>query len=58
LGDTEFQIRDRVHDLGAQVLQVALAERKKGGTKAPAPPAPAARAQHAALATAPKRSRR
>lgn len=24
LGDTEFQVRDRVHDLGAQVLQVAL----------------------------------
>ena len=33
LGDTEFQVRDRVHELGSQVLQIALDERKKGGTK-------------------------
>ncbi len=31
-GETEFQIRDRVHALGAQVLEAAAAERvKKGG---------------------------
>ena len=36
LEDTEFQVRDRVHDLGAQVLHVALDERKKGGIRAPA----------------------
>ena len=41
LGDTEFRVRDRVHALGAQVLQTALDERKKGATKVPAPPAPA-----------------
>jgi hypothetical protein len=36
LGKTEFQIRDAVHHLGAQLLQTALDERKKGGTKGPA----------------------
>jgi hypothetical protein len=33
LGATEFQIRDRVHKLGAFALETALQERKKGGTK-------------------------
>lgn len=33
LGATEFQIRDRVHKLGAFALETALNERKKGGTK-------------------------
>jgi hypothetical protein len=42
LGATEFEVRDRVHRLGAQVLQTALAERKKGATRAAAPPAPTA----------------
>lgn len=37
LGATEFEVRDRVHRLGAHVLQTALAERKKGGTKGVAP---------------------
>jgi hypothetical protein len=32
LGKTEFEIRDRVHRLGAQAIETALAERKKGGT--------------------------
>ena len=32
-GKTEFDMRDRVHDLGAYLLETALAERKKGGTK-------------------------
>jgi hypothetical protein len=36
LGQTEFQVRDRVHALGAKALQTALEERKRGGTKAPA----------------------
>jgi len=36
LGQTEFEVRDRVHRLGAHALQTALNERKKGGTKAPA----------------------
>jgi hypothetical protein len=32
LGRAEFEVRDRVHRLGAQALQAALDERKKGGT--------------------------
>jgi hypothetical protein len=32
LGATEFDIRDRVHKLGAGILETALQERKKGGT--------------------------
>ena len=36
LGKTEFEVRDSVHRLGAQALQAALDERKKGGTRAPA----------------------
>lgn len=32
LGKTEYEIRDRVHRLGAQVVQTAHDERKKGGT--------------------------
>ena len=35
LGKTEFEVRDAVHRLGAQALQAALDERKKGGTRAP-----------------------
>ena len=34
LGATEFQIRERVHKLGAYAIETALNERKKGGTKA------------------------
>jgi len=33
LGATEFEIRDRVHKIGAQAIETALNERKKGGTK-------------------------
>jgi hypothetical protein len=36
LGATEFDIRDRVHRIGAHALETALNGRKKGGTKAPA----------------------
>jgi hypothetical protein len=36
LGATEFEIRDRVHTIGARVMETALNERKKGGTKGPA----------------------
>jgi hypothetical protein len=32
LGQTEFEIRDRVHQIGAHALETALHERKKGGT--------------------------
>ena len=34
LGRTEFEVRDRVHRLGAQALETALNERKKRGTRA------------------------
>jgi hypothetical protein len=43
LGGTEFEVRDQVHRLGAQVLETALQERKKGGIRgrvSPVPPAP------------------
>ena len=36
LGQTEFEVRDRVHKIGAKALETALDERKKGGTKGPA----------------------
>ena len=42
-GATEFEVRDRVHRIGAMALQAALQGRKKGGTTAPAAPARAAR---------------
>jgi hypothetical protein len=33
LGQTEFEVRDRVHALGAYALQTAVNRRKKGATK-------------------------
>jgi hypothetical protein len=36
LGQAEFEVRDRVHKIGAKAFEAALEERKKGGTKAPA----------------------
>jgi hypothetical protein len=36
LGATEFQMRDRAHELAAHAIETALNERKKGGTKGPA----------------------
>lgn len=33
LGKTEFEIRDRVHKIGAHAIATALNERKKGGTE-------------------------
>ena len=33
LGKTEFEVRDRVHEIGAKAVETALKERKKGGTK-------------------------
>ncbi len=36
LGPTEFEVRDRVHKIGAKALEAALHERKKGATKGPA----------------------
>jgi hypothetical protein len=36
LGKTDFEVRDRVHKIGAKALETALNERKKGGTRGPA----------------------
>ncbi len=36
LGQTAFEVPDRVHQIGAKAIQTALAQRKKGATKAPA----------------------
>jgi hypothetical protein len=33
LGETEFQVRDLVHKIGARAIETAVNERKKGGTK-------------------------
>jgi hypothetical protein len=35
-GQTEFQLRDLAHRLGAKALQTAAQQRKKGGTEVPA----------------------
>jgi hypothetical protein len=35
LGQTEFEVRDRVHKIGAKAFETALNERKKGSTKGP-----------------------
>ena len=42
LRDVELRLRDRAHQLAARAHQAGLAGRKKGGTAAPAPPAPTA----------------
>jgi hypothetical protein len=36
LGPAEFQVRDRVHKIGARAIEAALDERKKGGIRGPA----------------------
>jgi hypothetical protein len=56
LGETEFQVRDRVHDLGAHVLHITLDEKKKAATKGPAPVARTAATAPAASASAKKPS--
>ena len=40
LGRTEFEVRDQVHRLGAQVLEAVLQERKKKATTARRRPVP------------------
>jgi hypothetical protein len=48
LGRAEFEVRDHVHRLGAQVLEAVLQERKKKATRARRPPVPAARRRRGA----------
>jgi hypothetical protein len=33
LGPTEFEVRDRVHTIGAKAIEAAVNQRKKRGTK-------------------------
>jgi len=35
LGPTEFEVRDRVHKIGAKAVETALDQRKRGGTEVP-----------------------
>jgi hypothetical protein len=56
LGGTEFEVRDHVHRLGAQVLEAVLQERKKKGTRERVPPVRTARRVPAVSATAPRPS--
>jgi hypothetical protein len=53
LGGTEFAVREQVHRLGAQALETALQERKKGGTEGRVPPAPPVTKPLAASRTGP-----
>lgn len=55
LGETEFQVRDAVHRIGAVAIDAALEERKKGGTKGPALSVPTAEKTPASKATRRKR---
>jgi hypothetical protein len=56
LGATEFEVRDRVHRIGAFALQTALNERKKGGTKGRAGPARTVRKRPGSTSTGPRPS--
>jgi hypothetical protein len=42
-GETEFQLRDALFRIGSRLVDAALQERKKRGTKVPASSVPAAR---------------
>lgn len=50
-GRTEFEVRDRVHAIGAQALESALEGRKKRGTSARASSAGTASARRGSNAT-------
>jgi hypothetical protein len=52
-GRTEFEVRDRVHAIGAQAIEAALAGRKKGGTRAAASPAGSASGRPGSRGTRP-----
>jgi len=56
LGATEFEVRDRVHRIGAEALSTALAERKKRGTRGRVPAARAARKRPSSSAGKARRS--
>jgi hypothetical protein len=56
LGRTEFEVRDHVHRLGAQVLESVLQERKKKGTTGRVQRVRPARSPRAASPTGARRS--
>jgi hypothetical protein len=56
LGANELEVRDRVHRIGAQALETALAGRKKGATTGRAGAAPAAAARPSSSAGSPSGS--
>ena len=56
LGATEFEVRDRVHALGAFAVEAAVNRRKKGGIKGPAGAAPLAGRRRGSSSTGPRRS--
>jgi hypothetical protein len=53
-GATEFEVRDRVHKIGAKAIETALNERKRGGIKGRARVAPTVTRRLASWAIAPK----
>jgi hypothetical protein len=52
-GRTEFEVRDRVHRIGAKAVELTLAGRKRGGTSGPAPAARPAAAPPSSSGTPP-----
>lgn len=52
-GQTEWEVRERVHGIGAKALEGALAGRKTGGTSGAASPAGSATARPGSSATRP-----
>jgi hypothetical protein len=56
LGRTEFEVRDQVHRLGAQVLESVLQERKKKGIRGRVRPVRPALRPPAAWPTGARRS--
>jgi hypothetical protein len=56
LGATEFEVRDRVHALGAFAIEAAVNRRKKGGTTGPAGAAPTAAPRRGSSNTGPRGS--
>ena len=54
-GQTEFQVRDAVHRIGAVALETALEERKKRGTAGPASSVHTAVPRRASRGTTPRR---
>jgi len=52
LGQAEFQVRDRVHRIGARAIEAALDERERGATGVPASAARPATARASSSADA------